>query len=125
MNPKGAARIAFGQYESWQVGTHGNSEPHEALVQVAPVAVYRDKNKDMLRTGDDLEWGLFGINQHWGYDQPPGDIGLASAGCCVGRLRQGHRNFMQLIKTDVRYDPALPQNKRHIFSTIIIPGDQL
>ncbi len=125
MNPKGAARIAFGQYKSWRVGIHGNSEPHEALVQVAPVAVYRDRNRDMLRTGDELEWGLFGINQHWGYDLPPSDIGLASAGCMVIRSRQGHREFMSLVKTDIRYDPVLPQNKRHIFSTIIIPGDQL
>ncbi|MEO8893452.1 MAG: peptidoglycan-binding domain-containing protein, partial [Coleofasciculaceae cyanobacterium] len=33
INPAGAFRIKFGQYQAWQVGTHGNSEPHEALVQ--------------------------------------------------------------------------------------------
>lgn len=52
MNQAGAARIAFGQYKAWRVGTHGNSEPHEALVQAASVKVHRDANKDMVRRGD-------------------------------------------------------------------------
>jgi len=46
MNPKGAARIKFGQYTAWQVGLHGYSNPHEALVQVEEVAVHRDYNRD-------------------------------------------------------------------------------
>ncbi|MBD0363962.1 MAG: peptidoglycan-binding protein, partial [Coleofasciculus sp. C3-bin4] len=64
MNPKGAARIQFGQYKAWRVGTHygGGSEPHEALVQDAPITVCRDFNKDMIRTGDKLDKGLFDIN---------------------------------------------------------------
>jgi peptidoglycan hydrolase-like protein with peptidoglycan-binding domain len=67
MNPKGAARIKFGQYKAWRVGIHGTSDRHEALVQVAPVTVHRDFNKDLIRTGDRLDTGYFGINQHWGY----------------------------------------------------------
>jgi hypothetical protein len=70
MNPKGAARIKFGQYTAWQVGLHGYSNPHESLVQVEEVAVHRDYNRDMKRTGDLIDWGLFGINQHWGFDHP-------------------------------------------------------
>jgi hypothetical protein len=70
MNPKGAARIKFGQYTAWQVGLHGYSNPHESLVQVEEVAVHRDYNRDLKRTGDLVEWGLFGINQHWGFDHP-------------------------------------------------------
>lgn len=121
MNPKGAARIAFGQYEAWQVGIHGNSEPHEALIQVAPITVWRDWNKDFIRPGDKKETGLFGINQHWGYDLPRTDIGLASAGCLVGRTRAGHRDFMRLIKRDKRYQ----NNTKFIFTTTIIPGNEL
>ena len=121
MNPKGAARICFGQYQAWQVGTHGNSEPHEALVQVGMVTVCRDLNKDYTRIGDTLDKGYFGINQHWGYDLPKHNLGRASAGCLVGRTRQGHREFMKLIKSDQRYQ----DNKKHLFSTIIIPGDKL
>src|SRR5262249_22441743 len=33
MHPKGAARIAFGQYRAWQVGYHHGDPGHEALVQ--------------------------------------------------------------------------------------------
>ena len=121
MNPNGAARIAFGQYVAWQVGIHGNAEPHEALVQVDYVKVHRDYNRDMMRTGDDVFEGNFGINQHHGYDHPQNDIYTASAGCLVGRTRAGHSQFMEVIKSDRRYqaDPDF------IFTTTIIPADQL
>lgn len=121
MNPKGAARIAFGQYKAWIVGIHGNSEPHKALTQAAPVKVFRDKNKDGLRSGDLLEEGLFGINQHWGYDLPVDDQGKASAGCLVGRSRKGHKEFMNIVCSDIRYQ----RDNNFLFSTIIIPADKL
>jgi hypothetical protein len=121
MNPNGCARIAFGQYKAWAVGTHGNSEPHEALVQVDEVAVYRDANRDGLRTGDAIDRGLFGINQHYGYDLPVDNVGRASAGCLVGRTRQGHREFMNIIKSDARYRA----DNQHVFTTTVIPGDKL
>ena len=119
MNPLGAARIKFGQYTAWRVGMHGGSDRHEALVQVAPVSVHRDYNRDFMRTGDRITTGLYGINQHWGYDAGVNNIANASAGCLVGRTRSGHREFMKLIKTDVRFckDPGF------LFTTTIIPGD--
>jgi lysozyme family protein len=101
MNPKGAARIAFGQWKSWTVGVHNGS--HEALVQTGSLVVWRDKNKDFSRLGDEQDKGLFGINQHWGYDLPKDDLGRSSAGCLVGRMKAGHREFMKIIKTDARY----------------------
>jgi peptidoglycan hydrolase-like protein with peptidoglycan-binding domain len=121
MSPKGAARIKFGQYKAWRVGMHGTSERHEALVQVEPVTVHRDFNKDLIRTGDRLDTGYFGINQHWGYDLPRNNIYFASAGCLVGRSRQGHQEFMALIKQDRRYQ----LNKKYTFLATIIPGDGL
>lgn len=123
MNNLGAARIAFGQYKAWRVGTHfgGGAEPHEALVQVSPVAVYRDKNKDFLRKGDNINTGLFDINQHHGFDLPSNNIGFAGAGCLVGRTRKAHREFMQLIKQDKRYQ----LNEQFKFLTTVIPGDKL
>lgn len=121
MNSKGAARIKFGQYQAWKVDIHGNAEPHEALIQVAPVTVCRDYNQDFTRTGDKLDTGLFGINQHWGYDLPFNDVSTASAGCLVGRRRQGHREFMKIIKGDRRY---LADNN-YIFYTTVIAGDDL
>ena len=101
MNANGAARIAFGQWKCWTVGIHHSS--HEALVQTAPLTVWRDKNKDYKRTGDHQDTGLFGINQHWGYDLPKNDLGNSSAGCLVGRMKKGHREFMALIKQDARF----------------------
>lgn len=121
MNLAGAARIAFDQYTAWAVGIHGNSEPHEALVQVGLVKVYRDYNRDMIRTGDDIDEGIFGINQHWGYDMPIDDIGLSSAGCLVGRTRNGHKKFMQLVKSDPRYNI----DRDFIFTTTILDATKV
>lgn len=120
MNPRGAARIKFGQYRAWKVGIHGKSDKHQALVQTGgAVSVHRDFNKDFKRTNDVVDTGLFGINQHWGYDYPKNDINVASAGCLVGRTRQGHREFMEFVRQDKRY----VENKNYVFHTTIIPGD--
>lgn len=119
MNPGGAARIAFGQYKAWQVGMHGTSDRHEALVQVRPIKVHRDLNKDFMRTGDKIDEGLFGVNQHWGYDMA--EVNNASAGCLVGQKRNEHRDFMRIVKQDIRYT----LNSAYIFFTAIIPGDKL
>jgi hypothetical protein len=122
MNQRGAARIKFGQYRAWKIGIHGNSEPHESLIQTGgTVTVHRDANKDMIRPGDELDTGWFGINQHWGYDMPTNNVGLASAGCLVGKTRQGHREFMAIIKTDKRY----VADRNFIFTTTIIAGNDL
>lgn len=122
MNPKGAARIAFDQFKSWVVGKHHAGQPtaHEALVQVEPVLVYRDLNRDFKRTGDQTDRGLFGINQHWGYDAPKDDLGRTSAGCLVGRSKSGHVQFMSKVKSDPRYKA----NPAYRFMTAVIPGDE-
>jgi hypothetical protein len=121
MNYDGAARIKFGQYQAWKVGIHGNAEPHEALVQFLPVTVCRDFNQDFKRTGDKLDTGNFGVNQHWGYDAPITNIKNTSAGCLVGRRREGHREFMQLVKSDRRF----LNSEDYIFYTTVIAGDDL
>jgi hypothetical protein len=119
MDPKGAARIAFGQYKAWAVGTHlaGSVSAHEALVQVAEVMVHRDLNKDFRREGDKTFMGIFGINQHWGYNLPTDDLGKSSAGCLVGRTKTGHRKFMSLVKQDPRYTV----NNGYRFMSTILP----
>ncbi|MEG4350219.1 hypothetical protein QUA74_10805 [Microcoleus sp. LAD1_D3] len=121
MNPNGAARIAFGQYRAWQVGLHGYSHPHEALIQVGLVKVHRDWNRDMMRTGDAIDEGYFGINQHHGYGHPKNDIHTAGAGCFVGHDIEQHFDFMDCVKSDPRYkhDPEF------IYPTTIIAGDKL
>jgi hypothetical protein len=119
MNPGGAARIAFGQQKCWQVGYHHQDENHEALVQTGgPVRVYRDQNKDASREGDKVDVGEFGINQHHGYDLPHGDLGKSSAGCLVGRMRKGHHEFMDTVKSDPRYR----EDKKFVFTTTVMPA---
>jgi peptidoglycan hydrolase-like protein with peptidoglycan-binding domain len=115
MNPAGAARIKFGQYKAWALGTH---HTHEALVQVAPITVCRDANKDYKRDGDKEDTGLFGVNQHWGYDLPRNDLGTSSAGCLVGRSTAGHREFMGIVKGDARFRV----NPAYRFITTVMPA---
>ncbi|NEP03282.1 MAG: hypothetical protein F6K58_32520, partial [Symploca sp. SIO2E9] len=121
MNPKGAAIIKPGQYWSWKVGTHGTKDLHEGLIQKRSITVYRDKNKNGKIDNTNYEIGMFHINQHWGYDYPQDNIGKGSAGCLAGRTRQGHREFMKLIKQDPRYQ----NNQDFTFGATIIPGSEL
>lgn len=120
MNPDGCARIKNpAQYKAWRVGTHGGSRPHESLIQVGPVEVYRDKNKDMQRPGDKLHQGLYGINQHWGYGLQ--HVDRASAGCMVVPNWEDHKEFMGYCKKDPRYSV----NPAYLFWSAFIPANQL
>jgi len=124
-NKKGVARIAFAQYTAWRMGYHKISKhgtKHPALVQVKPVAVYRDFNKDGKRTGDRLDVGLFGINQHSTKEGYNGNaVEDWSEGCLVGKDWNQHLKFLELLKTDPRYQ----KDNNFIFTTTIIPGDGL
>ena len=122
MDSHGAARIKFGQYKSWRVGTHHPGKPsgHEALVQVENIVVYRDKHKTFRREGPTFT-GIFAINQHWGYDAPKNDLGKTSAGCLVGRAKDGHKQFMAAVKSDPRY----LANHGYRFVTAVMPGSAL
>lgn len=123
MNASGAARIAFSQRKAWVMGVHHAGKPgaHEALVQVAPITVHRDRNRDYRRDGDARDTGLFAVNQHWGYDLPPNDIGKAGAGCLIGRTKAGHREFMAIVKSDPRYRV----NNAYRFMTAVLPASAL
>jgi hypothetical protein len=114
MNPKGAARIAFGQYKAWSMGFYVN---HEALLQVENITVFRDLNKDYVRTGDQPDTGLFGIHHHWGYDYPDNDLGQSSAGCLVGQKTAEHRKFISILKGDPRYEAS----KYYRFMATVVP----
>jgi hypothetical protein len=119
MNRAGAARIQLdSQFKAWRVGMHG-SRPYESLVQVAPVSVCRDLNKDGKRTGDKVHTGLYGVNQHHGFNAPR--VGRNSAGCLVGKSIVGHQQFMKLVKTDVRYQ----QDSGYVFWTAVLDGSKL
>lgn len=122
-SPLGAARIALGQHKAWVVGMHKSNTPgaHESLVQAEPLTVFRDFNKDYRREGDQPQKGIFGINQHWGFDLPFHDIGKASAGCLVGRTKHGHTQFMALVKQDPRFHAS----SGYRFLTTVLAGSKL
>jgi hypothetical protein len=120
---RGAARIQFGQYKAWRVGTHKpeSSNQFPALLQEEEVSVFRDGNEDGFRTGDFLDTGLFGINQHHAADSPRTNIGRYGAGCLVGQMEDEHNEFMDIIMQDKRYK----LNNDYLFETAIIAGDEL
>lgn len=118
----GAARIAFGQWNAWMIGYHQGKKDHPALVQVRPVTVHRDFNQDGKRTGDALDTGLFGINQHGTSPKYKGKlVGNFSAGCSVGEIWMRHLYFIGLCRNDPRY----VANPEFIFSAIYVDGDDL
>jgi hypothetical protein len=64
LNPKGSAVLKPGQWDDcWKIGLHQGK--YEALVQCAPITVYRDADRDDVAEEQGKEdTGLFGINIH-------------------------------------------------------------
>jgi hypothetical protein len=125
LNSAGAARIAFGQYKNtWQVGIHvgpSGRAAHEGLIESANITIHRDKNKDGFRPRDLIQTGRIGLNQHRGSGHTSKRIGHESAGCLVGWSPDEHTEFMNMLKSDTRYQG----NRNYRFTTTIINGDRL
>ena len=119
MNASGAAQIQVpGQYKAWRIGKHKGRET--ALVQVAPVNIIRDFNRNSkIDKYDKKEYSIIGANQHSGNDQK--FVDNASAGCPVGRTSKGHQEFMSYLHKDVGYQA----NSNFIFSTTFISAKEL
>jgi hypothetical protein len=119
MNPQGTAQIQVpGQYKAWRIGKHKNREL--ALVQVAPVDIIRDTNRNgKADEGDEKSHSQIGANQHSASDQKVVDD--ASAGCPVGRTSKGHQEFMNFLQKDTDYQ----KNSNFIFSTGFIAAKEL
>jgi hypothetical protein len=101
-NQKGAAILKPGQYiDAYTLGFHGKGRfRHEALIQVLPVEVYRDNNKDDRHDFVGSDKGLFGLNIHraspW-FDITE-TIDTFSAGCQVFRSKSEFEEFINLCK---------------------------
>lgn len=105
LNPRcadGTAILVPGQYlGAYKLGLHND---YEALIQVKPVRVYRDNDRDSqvdMLTGS-IEEGLFGINIHkagvWSKL-----VGQNSAGCQVLQKAADFKDFMRLCKLANKY----------------------
>lgn len=90
---QGVAILVPGQYrDAYRIGLHKGKYP--ALVQVRPVKVYRDNDRDEVYDKRNVEEGLFGINIH----RVPGDsdrVGMNSAGCQVIKTLPDYADFLQ------------------------------
>lgn len=101
---KGRAVLKPGQYRgAYQLGLHKGKE--EALVQVKPVTVFRDRNGDMTMDYDNPDTGLFGINIHWSSKtRTSTQVDNWSEGCQVGTGVDERNAFLSIIKeAKVRY----------------------
>jgi hypothetical protein len=80
----GTAIMVPGQYPGlWQLGLHQGR--YDALVQVGPVKLYRDNNRDRVLDFDaPIHVGVFGINCHRGSEfHTSNNVDKWSAGCQV------------------------------------------
>lgn len=114
----GVARIAIGFHkEKWRIGFHKGDPRHPALVQVAPITVFRDANRDGKRTGDVITDNVVGLNQH-GTKRgiPPTIVGGWSYGCLVGQTWDAHLQFIDLLAKDIRYQ----ENNTFLFSSTVV-----
>lgn len=98
VNSKGCAILVPGQYRGvFALGKHKGTI--DSLVQIKPLPVYRDNNKDLIYDYNPktIETGMFGINIH-----PAGDdskqIDNWSAGCQVFKRKNEFNKFLNLCK---------------------------
>lgn len=95
LNPRGTAILAPGQYvNAYALGLH-KGKP--ALVQVAPVTVYRDGNRDQNFDLVNPESGMFGINIHRA-GKFSNFVNSWSAGCQVFRRESDFEFFLDLCR---------------------------
>lgn len=105
LNPKGTAVLAEGQHlNAWVIGKHKGQ--YEALVQYAPLPVFRDgnKNKKSEQIGKAI-YGQYGINHHRANANAISKIiDKWSAGCQVRNNPKEFDEFMTLCKNSgVKY----------------------
>ncbi|MFC4262337.1 hypothetical protein ACFOWM_05585 [Ferruginibacter yonginensis] len=98
INPAGTAILQPNQYvDAYQIGWHRGA--YKALVQVKPVTVYRDTNRNEVPDTVHMrtQTGLFGINIHRTHEkQPPQWVNKNTAGCQVMQSRTDFDTLMQL-----------------------------
>lgn len=100
----GVAVLKAGQYRgAWQLGLHKGEKP--ALVQVKPVTVWRDNNRNALRDTTVTETGLFGINIHRA-GLSSTQVDKWSAGCQVFQKDADFEEFLGLCRLQAANGPG-------------------
>jgi hypothetical protein len=92
LDQDGCAHLRNGQWE-YQFGTHRG---HRALVQSAPVSVWRDRDGDHVQDPhEQVESGYFGINIHAGGNVA--SVGAHSAGCQILQGDWNNRTWQMFL----------------------------
>lgn len=118
LNVLGTAVVKPGQYPGlWKTGLHKGK--YSALIQAAPVTVYRDGNlDDQVDTTGIEETGFFGINCHRAAAGGPShQVDKWSAGCQVLAYPLDYALLMALVR-----QAAIRYGDRHTY-TLITEGD--
>jgi hypothetical protein len=101
MTGAGAAILKGGQYvDAYAIGKHRNI--YNALVQVRPVTVIRDKDRDgFTNLLESTETGIYGINIHRPTPRKEDTslVGKDSAGCQVFRYVNDFTEMMRMADT--------------------------
>ena len=104
-NTAGCAILIPGQYLGmWKLGLHRGK--YKALVQVKPVTVARDWNRDSVLDVKSAkkQTGLFGINFHYASAATiMKEVANASAGCQVTPVKEDHDYAMALVHLQLRH----------------------
>jgi hypothetical protein len=106
-NKKGTAILQEGYHENcWAFGYHKQDRNRPALVQIAPLPVYRDGNGDEVldyTTSTIEKNGLIGINFHTRKNASLSSvIGDTSAGCQVVKDKKNFEDhFISYVKTAI------------------------
>jgi len=97
MNSLGTALLKEGQWvDSWGIGLHKGQ--YKALVQIKPVTVYRDYDRDAIFDFDQkTSTGLYGINIHKAGENSS-DVDKWSAGCQVYAKSDDFGQFMDMAE---------------------------
>lgn len=124
LNKGGAARLQLGQQKGiWGFGLHRG---YEALVQLGPARLVRDKKRNYSRNQTEtVEWGN-GVNLHTtkttGWRGAAGAfVGQWSAGCVVVKDPKQFLSLIAQVKASLQYK----ENKRHKFDFTLLWQDWL
>lgn len=122
LGKSGAAFIEDGYYSAWRLGTHRGifGRVERGLVQVAPVNFRRDVNRNGNVTGEAVQTGMIGLNQHSGSNSK--NVDETSYACLVAQSSSGHLNeFIPLLENDPKYK----LNNQYMFGTSILSVNDL
>jgi len=105
MDRGGAAAIIPGQYRGlWRLSKFKGTD---ALLQIRPIRVYRDNNKDArfdyhISSATEGDYGIF-LHQHFQKVDIATEINTSSAGCVVPQRIIDWEYFFEVIKLQITY----------------------